>query len=119
MTPLPTCCSPQQFHSPSGLAWFHERDCPIGRGQKIRNVVEPANRTVQAEELRRSAQHQSETNRAGVVIELRPKPLRVHPACKAAADTGEGAPCSFCSWEMQLDNEQARWYQAKLDQEGL
>ena len=112
-----TCCTPRQYHSPSGLAWFHARDCAIGRGQKIRNVyVQPV------ADVARRAREEAETARTGVVVPIRPVlPERtgaLHPACIAARADG-ATPCSECSWRMGLDNEGARWMQSKIDAEGI
>jgi hypothetical protein len=112
--PLPTCCKPRQYHSPSGLAWFHARSCEVGRGQKIRNVFTP---TVQ--DHRRTVQHEAETASKGVVVPLvRKRPSAIHPACRAAMIDGGATPCSVCSWRLGLDNEGAREVQARIDGEG-
>lgn len=109
-----TCCVPIQAHSPSGLKWVHGRTCQVARGQVIRPVFPGA-----GVEARRRASQQAETARTGVVVPLRQRQAAIHPACKSAAATGEGEPCSECSWRMGLDNEGARFIQAKIDEEGV
>lgn len=113
-TELPTCCTPRQYHAPSGLAWFHERACPVGRGQKIRRVHDPVPGGISVhtdgvmEEVRTGD---------GVLRFKRRVRGSVHPACKAARDSGYGTPCPACSWRMGLDNDGAAAVQAALDAE--
>jgi hypothetical protein len=84
----------------------------VGKGQKIRNVFSDRRDT-----QRRTNEHAVETETKGVVIPIKRRGA-VHPACKAAAADG-ATPCSQCSWRMDLDNDGARWFQAKLDEIGL
>lgn len=109
---LPRCCTPRQYHAPSGLAWFHTRECPVGRGQKIRNVHQHV-----AAQRHRVAEQKAETHRAGVTV-LPVQRTDIHPACLAAVTDG-ATPCSVCSWRLGLDNEGASFTQAKLDEMGL
>ncbi len=111
--PSVKCCNPRQYHAPSGLGWFHERDCPVGRGQKLRNVFNRA-------ETNRSASHARETADAGVVTPITAAghpagTARPHAHCTTALTTGVGVVCSRCAWLLELDTAEAAEFDAHLD----
>jgi len=73
--PALRCCVPTWRPAPSGWHWFHQRSCPIGRGQKVGN--EPGRQFTRA---------------------VNDHPARGESRLRAALDHPVGCRCEDCAY---------------------